>query len=61
VESLKVLADKGYHTGEELEQCQENDITTYVSPKAPATKDTGLYPIADFTYDPDEEWKILCA
>ena len=35
--------------------CQENDITTYVSPKAPATKDTGLYPIADFTYDPDED------
>jgi len=55
VESLKVLADKGYHTGEELEQCQENDITTYVSPKAPATKDTGLYPITDFTYDPDED------
>jgi len=42
-------------------ECQGNDITTYVSPKAPATKDTGLYPIADFTYDPDEEWKILCA
>jgi len=54
-ESLKVLADKGYHTGEELEQCQGNDITTYVSPKAPATKDTGLYPITDFTYDPDED------
>jgi len=53
-ESLKVLAGKGYHTGEELEQCQGNDITTYVSPKAPATKDTDLYPIADFTYDPDE-------
>jgi radical SAM protein with 4Fe4S-binding SPASM domain len=58
VESLKVLADKGYHTGEELEQCHGNDITTFVSPKAPATKDTGLYPIADFTYDPDEDLYI---
>lgn len=58
VKSLKVLADKGYHTGEELEQCQENDIITYVSPKAPATKDTGLYPTADFKYDPDEDLYI---
>ena len=55
VESLKVIADKGYHTGEELEQCKRNDITTYVSPKSPATKDIGLYPNADFKYDPDED------
>jgi len=51
VETMEVLADKGYHTGAELAQCQENDITTYVSPKAPATKDTGLYPITSFVYD----------
>ncbi|NLX67788.1 MAG: hypothetical protein GXZ19_13700, partial [Bacteroidales bacterium] len=35
VESMMVLADKGYHTGEELEQCHINDIITFVSPKAP--------------------------
>lgn len=51
VESLNALADKGYHTGEQLEQCQEHDITTYVSPKAPSTKDIGLYPITSFVYD----------
>jgi len=35
-----------------------NDITTYVSPKAPATNDIGLYPNADFKYDPDEDLYI---
>ena len=51
VESMNTLADKGYHTGEQLKQCDEHNITCYVSPKAPATKDIGLYPITDFTYD----------
>ncbi len=52
VECMNVLADKGYHTGEELKICQDNDITTFVSPKAPSTKDTGLYPTSSFVYDP---------
>ena len=51
VESMNVLADKGYHTGSELAGCEENDITTYVSPKAPSTKDEGLYPITSFEYN----------
>jgi transposase len=55
VERMKVLADKGYHTGEELDKCQKNNITTYVSPKAPATKDIGLYPITSFIYDKEKD------
>jgi len=55
VDSLSVLADKGYHTGGELQECEINGITTFVSPKAPSTKDTGLYPITAFTYDPQKE------
>lgn len=51
VENMNVLADKGYHTGEQLKQCADNDITTYVSPKAPSTKDIGLYPISLFIYN----------
>ena len=51
VDEMKVLADKGYHTGEELEKCEKNNITTYVSPKAPSTKDEGLYPVTSFVYD----------
>ena len=38
VDELKVLADKGYHTGAGMARCQENSITSFVSPKAPATK-----------------------
>jgi transposase len=52
VEHMNVLADKGYHTGAELNKCRENDITTFVSPKAPSTKDIGLFPITSFRYDP---------
>ena len=50
-DEMNVLADKGYHTGEELGICEKNDIITYVSPKAPATKDEGLYPVTSFEYD----------
>jgi len=58
INKMNVLADKGYHTGEQLEQCQKNDITTFVSPKAPATKDIGLYPITSFVYDKDQDCYI---
>jgi transposase len=51
VENMNALADKGYHTGEQLKQCAENNITTFVSPKEPSTKDVGLYPISMFTYN----------
>ena len=33
-EVLNALADKGYHTGEELKLCAEGNIVTYVAPKA---------------------------
>jgi transposase len=51
IENMNVLADKGYHTGEQIQQCVDNNITTYVSPRAPSTKDIGLYPMTMFTYD----------
>ncbi len=55
---MKVLADKRYHTGEELEQCQKNNIITFVSPKAPSTKDQGLYPVTSFIYDKENDLYI---
>lgn len=58
VDHLNALADKGYHTGEELQRCQKNNITTYVSPKAPSTKDIGLYPITAFKYDAKQDLYI---
>jgi len=55
VEQVDVLADKGYHTGSELMECEKENITTYVSPKAPSTKDTGLYPVTSFVYNREED------
>jgi transposase len=55
VEQMDVLADKGYHTGGELMECEKENITTYVSPKAPSTKDTGLYPVTTFVYDYEQD------
>ncbi len=51
VDTMTVLADKGYHTGEQLKECSLHNIITYVSPKKPSTKDAGLYPVSSFTYD----------
>ena len=55
VDTMNVLADKGYHTGDQIQQCVENNITTFVSPKEPSTKDVGLYPISMFTYDKESD------
>lgn len=52
---LNVVADKGYHTGEQLRQCGENGITTYVSPKASSTEHNGLYPNTMFTYNKEKD------
>ena len=56
VEELSVLADKGYHTGEQLHQCNSHNITSYVSPKEPSTKDKGLYPISAFIYNAEHDY-----
>jgi transposase len=58
VDKMNVLADKGYHTGDQIHQCAENNITTFVSPKEPSTKDIGLYPISIFTYDKESDTYI---
>lgn len=48
---MDVLADKGYHTGSQLEKCEKLGVTTYVSPKASATnKSKRVYPMEDFHY-----------
>jgi len=60
-EHLNALADKGYHTGDQLKQCEDNNITTYVSPKAPSTKDVGLFPVSEFTYQEETDTYICPA
>ena len=51
VEEMDVLADKGYHTGEQIRKCEQNGITTYVSPKEPASNDPDIFPITSFIYN----------
>ena len=55
VEHINVLADKGYHTGEEIQACGEHNITTYVSPRASSTNNEAIYPVEQFTYNKEND------
>jgi len=55
VEKMDVLADKGYHTGEQIQQCEQNNITTYVSPKEPASNNPDIFSITQFVYNPEKD------
>lgn len=55
VDKMDVLADKGYHTGEQIQQCEQNNITTYVSPKEPASNNPDIFPITQFVYNPEKD------
>jgi len=52
-ESLMVLADKGYHTGAELQECQQNNMITHVAYKEqPSVKHIAHEFLAEsFQYD----------
>jgi CheY-like chemotaxis protein len=53
---LQVVADMGYYNHEELKQCEEAGITTYVS-KPLVSKNTarGLFGKEKFVYQPDQD------
>lgn len=51
VDQMDVLADKGYHTGQQIQQCEQNNITTYVSPKEPASNNPEIFSITQFLYN----------
>lgn len=53
LESMDVLADKGYHTGEQIKICGQNQIITYVSPKEPASNNPDIFSITRFIYNPE--------
>jgi transposase len=55
IEKMDVLADKGYHTGEQIQQCEQNQITTYVSPKEPASNNPDIFPITQFVYNAEKD------
>jgi hypothetical protein len=55
VDKMDVLADKGYHTGDQIHQCEQNNITTYVSPKEPASNNPDIFPITQFIYNAEKD------
>lgn len=58
-EDLTVLADKGYHNGREIQQCQQDNIQTIVAPNEIVNSNdhgtTGDYLANRFTYHTDTD------
>jgi transposase len=53
IKPKSVLADKGYHTGSQIEKCEQDKIKTYVSPKASAANITyKVFASTQFKYHP---------
>ena len=54
VDSLEVLADSGYYDGDEVAQCEAEQITAYIPKPASSSKSRsqGLFSKEDFRYDP---------
>ena len=54
-ETLKVVADRGYFTSEELLACEQSKITTYLpKPQTSGSLKKGLFSKRDFIYHVDE-------
>lgn len=65
VEKLEVLSDKGYYEGEEVVECEENGVETYVSEirKRGGSNKSGFtkYNCEDFKYDRERDVYICPA
>ena len=61
VQNMDVLADKGYHTGSELQACEEAGISTYVAPRATSPGTTAHFPKSEFQYDAEQDHYICPA
>lgn len=60
VDTLTVLADKGYYNGEELEKCEQDKVTTLVpKQKSPSVTGNPAYTLDKFRYDLDKD-SYLC-
>ena len=58
-EGFNLLADKGYHTGRELDDCEAQQVTPYVAVPRHSQSNKGVptegYRSSDFTYYPDKD------
>jgi len=59
VETLDVVADRGYFQAEDIAACEDAEMTPYVPKpdRGPAKRD-GLFPKEAFTFDPDKDGYI---
>ena len=55
VKKMKVLTDKGYTTGKEINTCTKHNIVTYSCPKTHSSQKNGLYNMQDFKYDKEAD------
>lgn len=59
---FKVVADAGYHKGEEIAKCESEEIACYVpSPQRSPNEKEGRYGIDDFKYDKDKDLYVCPA
>jgi hypothetical protein len=61
-EKLKVIADRGYYKGEEILECEQAGITTYIpKPQTFGNRAKGFFSKSDFIYDPaTDSFKCPC-
>ncbi len=56
VDSLNVVADMGYYNGEQVKQCEDENILVYTEkPNTSANRKLGLFPKDAFTYVPEQD------
>lgn len=56
VESLEVVADRGYYNGEEVKACEQSRMTAYVpKPNNSSNLKRGLFTKEDFIYEPQKD------
>jgi transposase len=55
VETLEVVADRGYYNGGEVKACQESAMTVYVPKPNSSNLKRGLFTKEDFIYEPDKD------
>lgn len=56
VQTLEVVADKGYYDGEQIKECADHDITCFIAkPHTSLNIKRGLFSKADFRYDHEKD------
>ena len=56
VETLSVVADRGYYRGEELRECEQDAITAYLpKPQTSGNMAKGFFGKRDFIYQPEDD------